>query len=251
MKKILETIKNAILPYKNIEFFDFSHFLSNDYTEMTEMKKTLDDPVLFGRPVTLINVRSRPLGTCSIEFSYDFFDNEFISETNRRISEKMGSPQYYDDSGRKIWMSNGITVINGGVETQYNVVIHKIVICFYKPLIRKYSHERLDTLNTVTKNVALRWKIDKYNSFAARGRIFLMYFETEKYQYTFSIKGKKLEMRSFRKELEKGYEVPDYYTYNLEWCQKTTVKSINDVESSVESFLLYMEEYDRSLLKLE
>ncbi len=247
LKELISKIENKILPKKNIEFFDFPHILSNDYKEMTDMAESIKSPILFGAPVSRVCPRKKPFGECSIEISFDGFDDAFLQKSDSLIKERMGTPKYYDVSNRKIWEQNGITVINGGVEVSYNVVVHSVVIYFRKPFIHKYPYAKWERLEAFAKNIAEQWEIPKYRAFAAGGNLFMMYFETEDYQYSFTLSGRKLRMNSFKKELQRGVECPDYYTYKPDWEERARINRSCSIEKRANSFFLYMEEYDKCL----
>ena len=247
MKKLVQKIKNKILPQKNIAFFDFPYILSNDYKEMSGKAEALESPILFGRPISSVRVRPDLFDTCFIELSFDFFDDTFLDESDRLISSKMGKPLYYDKSGRKIWEHNGITVINGGKETSYNVVVHSVIICFRIPFVKKYPYRKWEKLEALANKTAEQWKIPKHRTLTVGGRLFILFFETEDYHYNFTLMGKKLRMNSYRKELQKGFECPDYYTYKPDLSQKTRARDFDDFEMKVNSFFSYLEEYDKNL----
>lgn len=249
MKKLVQKIKNKILPQKNIAFFDFPYILSNDYKEMSGKAEALESPILFGRPISSVRVHPDLFDTCFIELSFDFFDDTFLDESDRLISEKMGEPLYYDVSGRKIWEHDGITVINGGKEISYNIVVHSVTIYFRRPLIKKYPYEKWEKLEALAKNISVQWGIPKYRAFTVGGKLFMLHFETEDYHYSFTLIGKRLRMNSFKKELQKGFECSDYYTYTPDWEEKTRINRSCGIEERANSFFLYMEEYDSSLKK--
>lgn len=247
MKKLVQKIKNKILPQKNIAFFDFPYILSNDYKEMSGKAEALESPILFGRPISSVRVHPDLFDTCSIELSFDFFDDTFLDESDRLISAKMGKPLYYDKSGRKIWEHNGITVINGGVEVSYNVIVHSVIIYFHKTLMKKHPYEKWESLEEIAKSIAEQWGIQKYRAFTVGGKLFMLHFETEDYHYSFTLIGKRLRINSFKKELQHGVECPDYYTYTPVWEERTRINRSCGIEARATSFFLYMEEYDKCL----
>lgn len=251
MEKHIFTIKNKILPQKKVSFFDFPCVLSSNYDEMSNAVKDLEAPILFGRPTSSVIVRPRLFGSCSIVFTFDFFDEEFLGESDRLISEKFGKPLYYDRGGRKIWEHERMTVVSGGIEISYNVVVHSVTVCFGKPLMKKYPYEKWDKLSEIGKDVAGQWGIEKLRVMVAGGKLFMLCFETEEYQYSFTLIGRKLKMNSFKKELCHGVECPDYYTYKHDWSQTSKIKRLTDIEVCANSFFLYMEEYDKSLKRRE
>ena len=247
MEKLIYKIKNKILPQKNIEFFDFPCILSSNHKEMSDKVEALESAILFGRHVSSVRVRPDLLGTCSIEISFDFFDEAFLGESDRIITEKMGKPLYYDAAGRKIWEQNGITVINGGVEVSYNVIVHSVIIYFHKTLMKKHPYEKWESLEEIAKSIAEQWGIQKYRAFTVGGKLFMLHFETEDYHYSFTLIGKRLRMNSFKKELQRGVECPDYYTYTPVWEERTRINRSCGIEARATSFFLYMEEYDKCL----
>lgn len=247
MKSCIDKIRDKIFPRKSLSFFDLPCELTNDLFEMRARQSCLESGSLFGRLISSVSIKSIFGLVFSVELSFDFYDENFREQINCMITENMGKPKYYDDLGRKIWSCDGITVRSGEKEVGYNVVIQSVTVFFYPPFIRKYPHERIDLLRKSADNIAAEWGIRKYSSNVSRGNLSLMHFETENYNYSFTLVGRKLKMRAFKKELTHGIECGDYYTYRLDWSEDVTIRRRFPIEGYADSFFVYMEEYDSGL----
>ena len=200
---------------------------------------TNDLIVLFGKYPTKVTLSKTILGKIDITFEFENF--EALEEINNLLFQKYGEPQYIQSESTYIWNLGKIFISHGEEEIYYQNSVHFLNISFAKPF-RGIDYSYYNEYNLFMKRCISVWNLQKYTGFIDfAGRIHYFY-QTKNFRYIFSFDKHKIKMEAH--EINKTDKLIKELVH---WKQKNRFKELSELDVIINSFLLYLEEYDLDL----
>lgn len=227
---------------QKIEFIPFQI-----YKKYSHCSSSVEETVLlFDEFETKVNVQKK----CFDRVIYKLVVQHPKLGTKEKIIHKLESnyviPIYFSFEKIRVWKIGKVYLSFGFIDSYPYGSELVMILTYTRPsvfcLYENYVNETKDLMN-----IPKRWNLEfKHKPFFLSKRKYLCILENSQYQYTI-IKGRySAELISSKKEkISEGIKIiPD-------WKQKIKYKNDNEFATLLESFFLYMEEYDINLKKID
>ena len=227
---------------KEIAFANLNFNIVNSYKIMRSRMNNLSTVFLFKEFEAKPFVYKCFFGT-EIEFEIQNQEVAVIDKIDELLSTEYGNPDFVAPGVKKVWKQKDCYIVHGIGEEYYQRRVHIIKICFKKPasFMLKYEtyNEYVNMFDAISERRGLRYysKLDMN----ARGEgTVLLYTENYRYFVKFTPKKYWLYSAEKKKEGQLIHLIPS-------WETKGKYKTIRDLYDELDSFFVYLEEYDTSL----
>lgn len=224
---------------KMIDLFFCPIKFSVNYRKCKQQLENNDEIVLFSKYAAKIILTRTIFNKVNITFILDDFDT--IDEINDLLFKEYGIPNSIRYEKTYVWKLGKIYITHGEEDTYYQDSKHIINISFIYPLMgMDYSYYMYIDKNI--KPILEVWNFEKRFQFISPTKWIEYFYETKDFRYIFSIKKGKIILGAY--EIKKEGKSSEEW---IRWKQKTSFKSIKELELIINSFLSYIEEYDTGL----
>lgn len=196
---------------------------------------------LFTKYKTKIVISRNLFNKVSINFEFENVNT--ITEINEILFEKYGEPQYARFANQCVWKIGRLFLSHGEKEAYFQHSVHIINISYVKPC-NLIAYSKYKEITKHINNILISWNLNLSFNTVKRSDAYHFYCVTQKFRYIFIVKKRRIIMHGVEINKE-GKEEEDL----VRWDQEQKFTSIQELENIIDSFLVYMEEYDVDLKK--
>jgi len=226
------------MKYIDYDFIPFK--INKSYKKSFEEIDTSITYKLFNKYDVTVRLFRNWFGKVCVDFV--FTNEDFLNEIDNLLTERFNKPLYISGNGSKVWVDNKIYISHGVEETRFQGCEHRLEISQIKPpFIAKI--DRYEKVFNIFNKLKYNFNF-KETSNAFVGMLGEIHFlsKTQDYEYLIAVKKNQINMYSSEiKVMHDGiHSIPFYHV-------TSRIKKNTDMYSIINSFFLYMMEYDKNL----
>ncbi len=226
------------MKYIDYDFIPFK--INRSYKKAFAEIDTSKTYKLFNKHDVTVRLIRNWFGKVCINFV--FSNEECLDEIDNLLTERFNKPRYISGNSSKVWVDKGIYISHGIEETRFQGCEHRLEISQVKPAfivkIDKFK-KAFSIFNKLKYNFNFK---EISNAFIGiLGEIHFL-SKTQDYEYLIVVKRNQINMYSSE------IKVMDDGTHSIPFYHETTrIKKDKDMYFIINSFFLYMMEYDENL----